>query len=235
VLIEIWSDIACPWCYLGKRRLERALADFPHEVQVVWRSFLLDPSAPAQPTETVASYLGRKYGGGEVGGRQMVDRVEALAAEEGMIWRHHSSRRASTVDAHRIVHLALREGGPALQDTVKESLLKAYFVDAENVADHAVLRRIATGAGIDGDRVDAVLASEELRDEVWADVEQAQAYGATGVPFFVVDHKYGVSGAQPSEVLRQVLDRAWADAHPALQLVGVGEDGEACGPDGCAI
>ena len=133
------------------------------------------------------------------------------------------------------MHLALREGGPALQDTVKEALLKAYFVDAENVADHAVLSRIATGAGIDGDRVDAVLASDELRDEVWADVEQAQAYGATGVPYFVVDHRYGVSGAQPSEVRREVLDRAWADTHPALQMVGAGEGDEACGPDGCAI
>jgi predicted DsbA family dithiol-disulfide isomerase len=234
VKVEIWSDVVCPWCYIGKRRLEKALAEFPHEVEVTWRSFQLDPGAPTEPTETVAEHLGHKYGGGEAGGRQMIDRVEALAAEEGMIWRHHKSQRVNTVDAHRLIHLALDTGGTELQGRVKEALLAAYFTQARNVADHAVLSEAATSAGLDQAAVDDVLASDRFRDEVWADIERAQAYGATGVPFFVVDQKYGVSGAQPAEMFTQVLERAWADAHPAVELVGSG-DADACGPDGCAI
>ena len=230
--IEVWSDVVCPWCYIGKRRLESALAEFPHEVEVVWRSFQLDPGAPVVPTETVAESLGRKYGGGPEAGVRMIDNVEAVAAEEGLIYRLHSAQRANTVDARRVLHLALEQGGPALQGAVKEALLAAYFTDARNVADHAELRDIAVGAGVDPERVDAVLASTEYRDEVYADIEQAQAFGAGGVPFFVIDRKYGVSGAQPAETLRQVLDQAWADAHPVLEVVG---GGDACGPDGCAV
>ncbi|MET1061051.1 MAG: DsbA family oxidoreductase [Nocardioides sp.] len=230
MIIEVWSDVVCPWCYIGKRRLESALAEFPHEVEVVWRSFQLDPGAPAVPTETVAESLGRKYGGGPEGGARMIDNVEAVAAEEGLVYRLHQAQRANTIDAHRLLHLALEQGGPTLQGTLKEALLAAYFTDARNVADHAVLRDVAVTAGVDPERVDAVLATTEYRDEVFADIEQAQAYGATGVPFFVIDRKYGVSGAQAADTFRQVLDRAWADAHPSLELVG---GGDACGPDGC--
>jgi predicted DsbA family dithiol-disulfide isomerase len=231
--IEIWSDVVCPWCYIGKRRLEKALAAFPHPVEVVYRSFELDPSAPAEPVETVAEALGRKYGGGPAAGRQMVDRVEAVAAEEGLLFRHHQSLRVNTTDAHRLLHLALDEGGPEAQGALKEALLAAYFVETENVADHDTLARIATGAGLDAGRVAEVLAGDEYADAVEADIRQAAAFGATGVPFFVVDRRYGVSGAQPTDVFTQVLERAWADSHPALDLVGSTDD--ACGPDGCAI
>jgi predicted DsbA family dithiol-disulfide isomerase len=232
--IEIWSDVVCPWCYIGKRRLESALAGFEHadEVEVVWRSFQLDPGAPTEPVETVAEALGRKYGGGPDAGRQMIDRVEAVAAEEGMVWRHHASLRVGTIDAHRLLHLALHDGGPQLQGELKEALLAAYFTQARNVADHTVLREIAVATGLDPDAVDRVLGSEEYADEVWADIAQAQAYGATGVPFFVVDSRYGVSGAQPAETLGQVLERAWSERTPTVQVLAGGEE---CGPDGCAI
>ena len=134
--IEIWSDVVCPWCYIGKRRLEKALGTFPHadEVEVVWHSYLLDPSAPKVPVETVAESLGRKYGGGPEGGKAMIDRVEAVAAEEGLLFRHHASLRVGTVDTHRVLHLALETGGPELQGRLKEALLDAYFVQTENVA-----------------------------------------------------------------------------------------------------
>ena len=227
--IEIWSDVVCPWCYIGKRRLESALEEFPHEVEILWRSYQLDPGAPAVPTETVAESLGRKYGGGAEAGRAMIDRVEAVAAEEGLLFRHHESLRANTTDAHRLLHLAHAEG---LQGDLKEALLDAYFVQTQNVADHGTLRKIASGVGLDAQRVDDVLGSEEYLDEVWADISRAQAYGATGVPFFVVDGKYGVSGAQPTEVFAQVLERAWGESHPTLEVIG-GDD--ACGPDGCAV
>jgi predicted DsbA family dithiol-disulfide isomerase len=231
--IEIWSDVVCPWCYIGKRRLETALVAFPHEVEIVWRSFQLDPAAPAVPVETVAESLGRKYGGGPEAGKQMIDRVEAVAAEEGLIFRHHQSLRVNTVDAHRVLHLALEAGGPALQGRLKEAYLSAYFVETLNVADHDTLSRIAVGVGLDETRVREVLAGDEYEDAVEADIQQAVAFGATGVPFYVVDRKYGVSGAQPAEVFTQVLEKAWAESHPALDLVGGGAD--ACGPDGCAL
>ncbi|WP_432478888.1 DsbA family oxidoreductase [Nocardioides sp. GXQ0305] len=233
--IEIWSDVVCPWCYIGKRRLESALAGFEHadEVEIVWRSFQLDPDAPREATETIATHLGRKYGGGPEAGRQMIDRVTGIAAGEGLAFDYHDAQRASTVDAHRLLHLALAEGGPALQGELKERLLDAYFVDARNPADRAVLSEAAVAVGLREERVAAVLDSDEYADEVAADAAQAAAYGATGVPFFVVDRRYGVSGAQPSELFGELLERAWADSHPLVQVVG-GDDAEACGPDGCA-
>ena len=233
VHIEIWSDVVCPWCYIGKRRLERALESFPHPVDIVYRSFELDPSAPTEPTETVVEHLGAKYGGGAAAGQQMVDRVEAVAAEEGLIFRLAEAQRGNTVDAHRLLHLALAES-PEVQARLKEELLAAYFLRAENVADHQVLLRAAASVGIDETAATEVLAGDTYADAVEADIREAAALGATGVPFFVVDRKYGVSGAQPVEVFTQVLERAWADAHPALDVVG-GADGDACGPDGCAV
>ncbi len=234
--IEIWSDVVCPWCFIGKRRLESALADFEHrdEVEIVWRSFQLDPAAPQVPTQSVAESLGQKYGGGPAAGQQMVDQVEAVAAEEGLLFRLGEAQRVNTVDAHRVLHLALATGGPALQSALKEELLSAYFLRAENVADHALLQRLAEGVGLAGDRVAEVLASQEYADDVEADVREAASLGATGVPFFVVDRRLGVSGAQPADTFRQVLQRAWDDAHPKLDLVG-GGSADACGPDGCAL
>ncbi|MGH3509199.1 MAG: DsbA family oxidoreductase [Nocardioidaceae bacterium] len=236
--IEIWSDVVCPWCYIGKRRLEAALEGFEHadEVEVVYRSFELDPSSPARGTESVSSYLGRKYGGGEAAGRAMIARSTGIADEVELTFDYADAVRSRTVDAHRLLHLALETGGPRLQRELKEALLAAYFTRAEDMGDHDVLRKAAAGVGLDGGRVDEVLASSEFEDAVRADVAQAQAYGATGVPFFVIDERYGVAGAQPTEVFTQLLDRAWSDAHPAIELVGPeGTDGAVCGPDGCAV
>ena len=162
----------------------------------------------------------------------MVDRVEAVAAEEGLLFRLGEAQRVNTVDAHRLLHLALETGGPALQSTLKEELLAAYFLRAENVADHDLLRRTAEKVGLDPARVDEVLATTSYADAVERDVREAAALGATGVPFFVVDRAYGIAGAQPVEVFTQVLERAWNDAHPQLDVIG---GADACGPDGCAI
>jgi predicted DsbA family dithiol-disulfide isomerase len=234
--IEIWSDVVCPWCYIGKRRLETALDRTGHrdDVEIVYRSFQLDPAAPRVPDQTVAEHLGEKYGGGAAAGQQMVERVEAVAAEEGLLFRLGEAKRANTVDAHRLLHLALAQGGPALQSVLKEELLAAYFLRAENVADHDLLRRTAEKAGLDAHRVDAVLGSEEYADAVEADIREAAGLGATGVPFFVIDRKYGVSGAQPAETFVQVLERAWSESQPKLEHVGHAHD-DVCGPDGCAI
>jgi predicted DsbA family dithiol-disulfide isomerase len=237
VRIEIWSDVVCPWCYIGKRRLETAMDRTGHreDIEVVYRSFELDPSSPRVPVETVAEHLGAKYGGGRAAGQQMVDRVEAVAAEEGLLFRLGEAKRANTVDAHRLLHLALAEGGPALQSTFKEALLAAYFLQAENVADHDLLRRTAQEVGLDPERVEQVLATDEYADAVELDIREAASLGATGVPFFVIDRKYGVSGAQPVDTFVQVLERAWSESHPQLQHVGADTDADVCGPDGCPV
>jgi predicted DsbA family dithiol-disulfide isomerase len=236
--IEIWSDVVCPWCYIGKRRLEKALAGFEHaaDVEVVYRSFELDPSAPRHGHESTLMTLARKYGRSEDRMRGMMQHVIDTAAEEGLAFRLFDNVHTNTVDAHRLLHLALDSGGPELQSSLKEALLAAYFEDAEDVGDHDVLAKLATSAGLDEDRVRDVLAGQEYADEVAADVAQARAYGATGVPFFVVDQKYGVSGAQPAEVFDRVLRQAWSERQPALQVVGSDTaDAEVCGPDGCAV
>lgn len=251
--IDVWSDVVCPWCYIGKRRLENALANFSNthpdaDIEVVWRSFELDASAPVVPVETVAESLGRKYGGGPAAGQAMIDRVEAVAAEEGMIWRHHSSLRVNTVTAHRLLHWALHEGGPVLQGQLKQALLAAYFEQERNVADVDTLVELAGSVGLDQTRARQIVEGNEFAEEVEADVRQAAALGATGVPFFVVDQKYGISGAQPVEFFSQVIERAWDESRPAVTLLTAGgsahtndgstetSDGSAvCGPDGCAI
>ncbi len=232
--IEIWSDVVCPWCYVGKRRLETALSTFEHadEVEVVYRSFELDPSAPQHGHEKTLTQLSRKYGRSEAEMRQMMEGLVATAAEEGLTMRLLDNVHTNTVDAHRLLHLALEAGGPALQRELKERLLAAYFTRAEDVGDHVVLRAAATGAGLDAVRVDEVLAGDEFADAVARDVAQARAYGATGVPFFVVDSRYGISGAQPAEAFTQVLERAWTESHPAVEMVG---GGDVCGPDGCTV
>jgi predicted DsbA family dithiol-disulfide isomerase len=228
--IEIWSDVVCPWCYIGKRRLEQALAEFPHrdEVEVVYRSFELDPSAPQVAIESTVEALARKWGTDVAGARQAMARGDEVAAEVGLHFRHHDVPRARTVDAHRLLHLANDVG---LQAELKETLLAAYFVQGESMGDHDVLRKAAADVGIDPARVDEVLSSNEYADAVEADLREAVSLGATGVPFYVVDRKYGIAGAQPTEVFSQVLDKAWSESHPTLDLVG---GADACGPGGCA-
>ena len=238
--IEIWSDVVCPWCYVGKRRFEEALAAFPHrdEVEVVYRSFELDPRAPEQGTESVVEALGRKYGGGPAAGRRMVDQMTQVAAEVGLSFDFADATHTRTVDAHRLLHLALADGGAELQHRLKEALLAAYFTQARSMGDHRVLREVARSVGLDAARVDHVLGTDAFSDEVRHDLEQARELGISGVPFYVLDGRFGISGAQPVEVFAQALDQAWAEAHPGLRVLaggaGTTDDG-ACGPDGCDV
>ncbi len=212
VLVEIWSDVVCPWCAIGKRRFEEALAAFPQaaEVKVVQRSFELDPTAPTEPTETVVEALGRKYGGGPDAGRRMVEQVTKVAAEVGLRFDFADAPHTSTVDAHRLLHLALAEGGPDLQARLAAALFEAYFGGARSVADPEVLTEAAVSVGLRRERVVEVLGGTAYADAVRADLEQARAFGISGVPFFVVDRTYGVSGAQPTEVFASLLEQAWS-------------------------
>ena len=231
--VEIWSDVVCPWCYIGKRRFEQALAGFAHrdEVEVVWRSFELDPHAPAERTGGYAEHLAAKYGRTLEQAQQMLDSMTATAAAEGLDLRFDLARPGSTFDAHRLLHLAGERG---VQDAVKERLVRATFTEGEPIGDHETLVRLVAEAGLDADEARAVLASDRYAAEVRGDEQQAQAYGISGVPFFVVDGRYGVSGAQPAEALRQVLAQAWAERSP-LQVVTGGAPAPGCEGDACAV
>ena len=209
--VEIWSDVVCPWCYLGQRRFEQALESFGHrdEVTVVHRSFELDPSAPPGETTPTVDLLASRYGmtvqQAADAQRQMVQR----AAQDGLDFRMDGLRSGNTRDAHRLVQLAKAHDR---QGELVERLHRAYFSEEQSVFDHASLTELAVDAGLDRDDVLKVLGSEEYGDAVDADEALARSFGANGVPFFVVDRRYGISGAQPVEVMVQTLDRAWADA-----------------------
>lgn len=207
--IEIWADVVCPWCYIGKRRLERALEGFAHrdQVEVVYRSYELDPFAPEVGTETTVRVLGRKFGADEAGTRAMMAQADQVAAAEGLHFAHADAIHARTLTAHRLLHLAKQEG---VQHELLEELLAAYFTRGESLGDHDVLRRAAAATALDSGRVDEVLWGKDYRDAVLEDVAQARAYGASGVPFYVVDGRFGISGAQPTELFAQALEQAWS-------------------------
>jgi predicted DsbA family dithiol-disulfide isomerase len=209
--VEIWSDVVCPWCYLGKKRFERALAGFEHrdQVQVVYRSFELDPTAPQGVTTPTAERLAEKYGMSPAQADQAQRQMEERAAADGLTFRMDGLRSGNTRDAHRLLQLA-REAG--LQEQLMERLHRAYFTNQESVFDHDSLTRIASEAGLDREDVAAVLASDQYGEHVDTDEQMAQALGATGVPLFVINRKYGISGAQPPETIASVLERAWREA-----------------------
>ena len=231
--VEIWSDVVCPWCYIGKRRFEQALAAFAHrdEVEVVWRAFELDAHAPAERPGGYAENLATKYGVTLDKAQEMLDTMTAAAAQEGLDFRFGTARPGSTFDAHRLLHLAGERG---VQDAVKERLLRATFTEGEPIGDSPTLVRLVAEAGLDPDEARAVLASDRYAAEVRGDQQQAAAYGISGVPFFVVDGRYGVSGAQPAEAIGQVLAQAWAERSP-LQVVGAATPGAGCDGDSCAV
>jgi predicted DsbA family dithiol-disulfide isomerase len=212
--VEIWSDVVCPWCYLGKRRFEQALSEFGHsgDVQVVYRSFELDPDAPTGTTTPTVELLADKYGMSPAQASQAQREMEERAAGDGLTFRMEGLRRANTRDAHRLIQLAKDRGRQA---EMVERLHRAYFTDEDSVFDHGALTRLAVEAGLERDEVAEVLASDAYGDQVDTDEAMARAIGATGVPLFVIDRKYGISGAQQASTITQVLERAWREAEPA--------------------
>ncbi|MFF3309728.1 DsbA family oxidoreductase [Streptomyces sp. NPDC002952] len=234
--VEIWSDIACPWCYVGKARFEKALAAFPHraQVEVVHRSFELDPTRAKGDTGLVLPMLAAKYGMSEAQAQAAEDNLGANAAAEGLEYRTEGRDHGSTFDMHRLLHLAKERGR---QDELIGLLYRANFAEERSVFDDDErLVELAVAAGLDADAARAVLADPAAyADEVRADEREAAELGATGVPFFVLDRTYGVSGAQPAEVFTQALTQAWGDRSPLTLIQEPGGAAEVCGPDGCAV
>jgi len=204
--IEIWSDVVCPWCYIGKRRLERALRSVPGggQAQVVWRSFELDPAAPRARDVAPAEHLARKYGVSVPEARTMMARVSAVAKEEGLDYRLEEARSGNTFDAHRLGHFAATKG---LGDRAEEVLMEAYFCKRLPIGDREALVSLAPAMGLDEVEVRAMLESNAYADAVRADEARAAELGITGVPYFVIDGKAQLSGAQPVEVFVEALGR----------------------------
>ena len=227
--VDISSDLACPWCYIGKRHLESALEGFEHgdEVNVTWHSFELDPQAPPEREGDNATNLARKYGTSREQALAMLAKMTAVAAEDGLEFHFERARSGNTFDGHRLIHLALAHGR---QDAMKERLLRAYLTDGELISSHAALRRLALEVGLPEDAVDDLLAGEAYADEVRTDEFTASRLGINAVPFFVVDRSLGAAGAQPPEQLLELLRRGWEAGSP---LTVATAEGESCGPEGC--
>jgi predicted DsbA family dithiol-disulfide isomerase len=214
VQVEVWSDVVCPWCYLGKRRLESALGRFAHrdDVDVVWRSFELDPAAPRRREVSAAEHLASKYGMSAEQVASSWARLTALAEAEGLEYHLDRTQGGSSLDAHRLIHLGAERG---IQDEVKERLLRAYFSEGAPIGEPEVLERLAIDAGLPAAEVAEVLASDRFAADVREDERRARLLGIQGVPFFAIDERYGISGAQSADVLLQALEAAWAECEPA--------------------
>ena len=206
--VEIWADVVCPWCYIGKRRFEEALASFEHrdDVRVTLRSFELDPTPREASEGDVARLLAAKYGMTESEARQAVEGVRRTAQEVGIDMSDGQRHHGNTRDAHRLLHLAADQG---LQEQLAEALYKAHFTEGRSLVDPDSLAAIATSVGLDPAEVKRVLAGTEYDEAVTADEELAAEFGISGVPFFVFDRRLGVSGAQPAALLAEALAQAW--------------------------
>jgi predicted DsbA family dithiol-disulfide isomerase len=229
--VDVWSDIACPWCYIGKRRFETALAQFADQdaVVVTWRAFELDPAAPAKrdTSEPYAARLAKKYGNTVAQAQQRIDQIVQLAATEGLPFDFQRIQPGNTFQAHRLLHLAHARG---LQGALKERLLRGYLCEGVSLADHDSLLRLAGEVGLDVDEAVGVLSTDSYAAEVRADEQQAKELSISGVPFFRIG-RYGVSGAQSPELLLRALQTAWAELPEPLETLG--SAATVCGPDGC--
>jgi predicted DsbA family dithiol-disulfide isomerase len=230
--IEIWSDIACPWCFIGKRRFEKALEKFEHkdQIDVQWRSYQLDPTLPAHFDGTETEYLSQMKGMPQDQVRQMFAHVTEQAAGEGLAYDFDKIVVANSFTAHRFLHLAKAHN---LDAQAKEALLSGHFEHGEDIGDVEYLVRTGVVLGLDEAEIREALEGDRYTEDVQKDIAEARALGVTGVPFFVLDRKYGISGAQPTESFSQALAQAWAERNPLTVLAGNNDDGATCGPDGC--
>lgn len=234
VKIEIFSDVACPWCFIGKRRFEAALESFEHrdQVEVEWKSFQLDPTVPEHDHRQEIDYLAETKGMPREQVTQMLGHVAQQAAAEGLDYDFDSLVVANSWKAHRVIQRAKAQS-LVTAERLEEQLFRAHFEDGKDIGSEDVLVELGTAAGLSAEQVREALAEDRWETAVKQDLATAQALGVSGVPFFVLERKYGISGAQPVEVFAQALEQSWAESQPLQMVQTGGLDGEACGPNGC--
>jgi protein disulfide-isomerase len=206
--IEIWSDVMCPFCYIGKRKIEKALDEFPHKekIEIEWKSFQLDPTTKSQPGKSTYDYLAEKYGRDRQWSIEMHANVTDQAKTEGLEYNFDKAIIANSFDAHRLSHLAKKYGKG---NELEELIFKAYFTEGKDVSEIETLVELGKNVGLDETEIRTMLASNLFKDAVQNDIIEAQQIGVRGVPFFVLDRKYAISGAQPKEVFTETLEKAW--------------------------
>ena len=234
--IDIWSDIMCPFCYIGKRRLEGALEEFNHkkDVKLVWHSFQLDPTMKSQPGKNLYSYLAERKGQTVEWSERIHNQLTQTAREAGLTYNFNKAIITNSFDAHRLIQLAKTQG---LDDAAEEKLFKAYFTDGKDISNHNTLMQIGMDIGLRAVEIGEMLHSDAYAENVGEDIKMAQTIGISGVPFFVIDGKYGISGAQPTEVFVDGLQQAWREYEKAtMQAHADDSGGSVCTPDGvCEI
>ena len=231
--IQIWSDIMCPFCYIGKRRIEEALQNFKHKdsVAIEWKSFQLDANFIAEPDDNIIDHLAEKYRKDTDWAQTMIDNMTQNAKNAGLDFHFEKAILANSFHAHRLLHLAKKYN---LANELEELLFKAYLTDGKNVNDLDTLSKLGKEVGIDSEEIKQVLESNEYAKEVQQDIEQAQAIGVQGVPFFVFDNKYAVSGAQHVETFVNTLEKVWEEGKFDSKVTVLNTtDGDSCGIDGC--
>lgn len=208
--IEIWSDVMCPFCYIGKRKFEKALEQFPHKdkINIIWKSFQLDPNSVTDPNLNTIDHLAKRKGWSKEQAQETTQHVTAIAKQVGIEFNFDKAVVANSFDAHRLSHLAKKYNK---QNELEELLFKAYFTDGKNTADHKILCEIGMAVGIEEKEIMDVLKTDQYAAEVHEDIEQAQQVGVQGVPFFVLDRKYAVSGAQEPETFLGALIKAFEE------------------------
>lgn len=229
--VQIWSDYVCPFCYIGKRKFENALASFEHkdQVEIVYKSFELDPNAPLDASKDMYETLAGKYGMSIERAKEMTRGVAQQAKEVGLDYDFDKMKRTNTRDAHRLTHYAAEQGK---MGEMTERLLKAYFIESKHIGEHQTLIDLAEEAGLDRAEAERILNAEDYNSNVERDINEASQIGVTGVPFFVFGGKYAVSGAQPAEVFAEVLDKVWEEQNP-VPIMYTGSKAAGSGNEGC--
>ena len=231
--IQIWSDIMCPYCYIGKRRIEGALSQFEHKdrVEIEWKSFQLDANFVASPDDNLTEHLAEKYGKDKAWAIEMMDNMTQNAKNSGLDFHFEKAIMANSFTAHRLLHLAKKHH---LSNEMEELLFKAYLTDGKNINDLSVLKELALQVGLDTHEIESVLHSNAYAKEVKEDIEMAQEIGVQGVPFFVFDNKYAISGAQHVDTFIKNLEKVWKEGQydATISLVQT-NNGDSCGVDGC--
>ena len=231
--VEIWSDVFCPFCYIGKRNFERALEQFPHrdQVTITWKSFQLQPDAPLETDQSSNERLAEKYGVSIEQARQMQASVSQRAAEVGLAYDLHNTQVTNSFNAHRLTHLAKEHG---LQDAAEERIFKAYFTEGKHVGRRESLLELGREIGLPEFEITEVLDTDRFAADVVADCQEGVALGLQGVPFFVFERRYAVAGAQPPEVFGEVLERVWNESKP-VQLIAAAAPADGCDDGSCAV